>query len=73
MYIDATICLDYSWTVHDDTCACGSDNFPVILEYKGPTVDEKVPRGSDGKQIGKNSKYGRIILLDNEWTGICSY
>ena len=39
---DASIFLDYSWKVHDDTC--GSDHFPIILENSGPKLDEKIPR-----------------------------
>ena len=33
---------DYSWKVHDDTC--GSDHFPIILEFSGPELDDKIPR-----------------------------
>ena len=33
---DASIFLDYSWKVHDDTC--GSDHFPIILENSGPEL-----------------------------------
>ena len=39
---DASIFLDYSWKVHDDTC--GSDHFPIILENSGPELDDKIPR-----------------------------
>ena len=39
---DASIFLDYSWKVHDDTC--GSDHFPIILENSGPKLDDKIPR-----------------------------
>jgi len=39
---DPSIYLDYSWSVHDDTC--GSDHFPVILEHSGPDITSKVPR-----------------------------
>ena len=39
---DASIFLDYSWKVHDDTC--GSDHFPIILENPGPELDDKIPR-----------------------------
>ena len=39
---DASIFLDYSWNVHDDTC--GSDHFPIILENSGPELDEKIPQ-----------------------------
>ena len=35
---DASIFLDYSWKVHDDTC--GSDHFPIILENSGPELDD---------------------------------
>ena len=39
---DASIFLDYSWKVHDDTCR--SDHFPIILENSGPELDDKIPR-----------------------------
>ena len=39
---DASIFLDYSGKVHDDTC--GSDHFPIILEHSGPELDDKIPR-----------------------------
>ena len=39
---DASIFLDYSWKVHDDTR--GSDNFPIILENSGPELDDKIHR-----------------------------
>ena len=39
---DASIFLDYSWKVHNDTC--GSDHFPIILENSGPELDDKIPR-----------------------------
>ena len=39
---DASIFLDYSWKVHDDTC--GSDHFPIILANSGPELDDKIPR-----------------------------
>ena len=39
---DASIFLDYSWKVHDDTC--GNDHFPIILENSGPELDDKIPR-----------------------------
>ena len=39
---DASIFLDYSWKVHDDTC--GSDHFQIILENSGPELDDKIPR-----------------------------
>ena len=38
---NASIFLDYSWKVQDDTC--GSEHFPVIVEYSGPDLD-KIPR-----------------------------
>ena len=38
---DASIFLDYSWKVHDDTC--GSDHFPIIVENSGPELDDKIP------------------------------
>ena len=39
---DASLFLDYSWKVHDDTC--GSDHFPIILENSGPELDDKIFR-----------------------------
>ena len=39
---DPSVYLDYSWSVHDDTC--GSDHFPVILEHSGPDITSKIPR-----------------------------
>ena len=39
---DASIFLDYSWKVHDDTC--GSDHFPNIFENSSPELDDKIPR-----------------------------
>ena len=39
---DASIFLDYSWKVHDDTC--GSYQFPIILENSGPELDDKILR-----------------------------
>ena len=39
---EASIFLDYSWKVHNDTC--GSDHFPIILENSGPKLDDKIPR-----------------------------
>ena len=34
MLADASIFLDYSWKVHDDTC--GTGHFPIILENSCP-------------------------------------
>ena len=39
---DASIFLDYSWKVHNNTC--GSDHFPIILKNSGPELDDKIPR-----------------------------
>ena len=38
---DASIFLDYSWKVHDDTCR--SDHFPIILENSGPELNDRIP------------------------------
>ena len=37
----ASIFLDYSWKVHDDTC--GSDHLSINLENSGPELDDKIP------------------------------
>ena len=39
---DASIFLDYSCKVHDDTCR--SDHFPILLENSGSEIDDKIPR-----------------------------
>ena len=39
---DPSLLLDFSWKVHDDLC--GSDHFPIILEYLHSTVGERPTR-----------------------------
>ena len=60
---DASIFLDYSWKVHDDTC--GSDHFQIILENSGPELDDKIPRWNLKRAIWDEFKNSCIKLDAN--------
>ena len=61
---DASIFLDYSWKVHDDTC--GSDHFPIILENSGPELDDKIPRWNLRRAKWDEFKNSCILKLKND-------
>ena len=58
---DASIFLDYSWKVHDDTCS--SDHFPIILENSGPELDDKIPRWNLKRTIWDEFKNSCILKI----------
>ena len=61
---DASIFLDYSWKVHDDTC--GSDHFPIILENSGPELDDKIPRWNLRRAKWDELKNSCILKLKSD-------
>ena len=61
---DASIFLDYSWKVHDDTC--GSDHFPIILENSGPELDDKIPRWNLRRAKWDEFKNSCILKLKSD-------
>ena len=61
---DASIFLDYSWKVHDDTC--GSDHFPIILENSGPGLDDKIPRWNLRRANWDEFKNSCILKLKSD-------
>ena len=61
---DASIFLDYSWKVHDDTC--GSDHFPIILENSGPKLDDKIPRWNLRRAKWDEFKNSCILKLNSD-------
>ena len=61
---DASIFLDYSWKVHDDTC--GSDHFPIILENLGPELDDKIPRWNLRRAKWDEFKNSCILKLKSD-------
>ena len=61
---DASIFLDYSWKVHNDTC--GSDHFPIILENSGPELDHKIPRWNLRRAIWDEFKNSCILKLKSD-------
>ena len=61
---DASIFLDYSWKVHDDTCS--SDHFPIILENSGPKLDEKISRWNLKRAKWDEFKYSCILKLRSD-------
>ena len=60
----ASIFLDYSWKVHDDTC--GSDHFPIILENSGPKLDDKIPRWNLRRAKWDELKNSCILKLKSD-------
>ena len=60
----ASIFLDYSWKVHDDTC--GSDHFPIFLENSGPKLDDKIPRWNLRKAKWDEFKNSCILKLRSD-------
>ena len=60
---DASIFLDYSWKVHDETC--GSDHFPIILENSGPGLD-KIPRWNLRRAKWDEFKNSCILKLKSD-------
>ena len=71
---DASIFLDYSWKVHDDTC--GSDHFPIFLENSGPELDDKIPRWNLRRasipRTSSNKKHNKSWFNDDCKTAIRS-
>ena len=61
---DASIFLDYSWKVHDDTC--GSDHFPIILENSGLELDDKIPRWNLRRAKWDEFKNSCILKLKSD-------
>ena len=61
---DASIFLDYSWKVHDDTC--GSDHFPIILENSGHELDDKIPRWNLRRAKWDEFKNSCILKLKSD-------
>ena len=61
---DASICLDYSWKVLDDTC--GSDHFPIILENSGPELDDKIPQWNLGRAKWDEFKNSCILKVKSD-------
>ena len=61
---DASIFLDYSWKVHDDTC--GSDHFAIILENSSPELDDKIPRGNLRRANWDEFKNSCILKLKSD-------
>ena len=61
---DASIFLDYSWKVHNDTC--GSDHFPIILENSGPELDDKIPRWNLRRAKWEEFKNSCILKLNSD-------
>ena len=61
---DASIFLDYSWKVHNDTC--GSDHFPIILENSGPELDDKIPRWNLRRAKWDEFKNSCILKLNSD-------
>ena len=61
---DASIFLDYSWNVHDDTF--GSDHFPIILENSGPELDDKIPRWNLRRAKWDEFKNSCILKLKSD-------
>ena len=61
---DASIFLDYSWKVHNDTC--GSDHFPIILENSGPELDDKIPRWNLRRAKWDEFKNSCIFKLNSD-------
>ena len=65
---DASIFLDYSWKVHDDTC--GSDHFPIILVNSGPELDDKIPRWNLRRAKWDEFKNSCILELKSDGNDI---
>ena len=61
---DASIFLDYSWKVHDDTC--GSDHFPIILENSGSELNDKIPRWNLRRAQSDEFKNSCILKLKSD-------
>ena len=61
---DASMFLDYSWKVHDDTC--GGDHFPIILENSGPELDDKIPRWNLRRAKWDKFKNSCILKLKSD-------
>ena len=61
---DASVFLDYSWKVHNDTC--GSDHFPIILENSGPELDDRIPRWNLRRAKWDEFKNSCILKLNSD-------
>ena len=61
---DASIFLDYSWKVHNDTC--GSDHFPIILENSGPELDDRIPRWNLRRAKWDEFKNSCLLKLNSD-------